>query len=188
MEASHPVKKENQRVRLTKRLLQENLIGLLMEKSIYQISISELCDAAGINRTTFYRYYGSQFDLLSEMEGDMIGSLQALLTCQESELSVQTLTRICAYLEENISLCRLLINNNIDPNFSTRLFQLEPVQRSLLNSLQNAFRDEELAYVSAFVTDGGFRLLQRWLNKDDREPPEQIALLMTSLVGSLTRA
>lgn len=181
------MKAENQRVMLTKRLLKENMIDLLMEKDIYQISIRELCDAAGINRTTFYRYYGSQFDLLAEMEDDMINRIKAMLLGRESEVSAQTLTSICAYLEENLNLCRLLINNNIDPEFSSRLFQMEPIQLSLLNRLQNTFGADDLEYVSAFVINGSFRLLQKWLNKDKREPPEKIAILVANLVGSLTR-
>ena len=180
--------KENQRVMLTKRLLKENLIQLLMEKDIYQISIRELCDAAGINRTTFYRYYGSQFDLLGEMENDLIERIKNMLIDQESDVSAQTLTSICAYIEENINLCRLLINNNIDPEFSSRLFQMESIQLGLLNTLQNSFSADDLEYVSAFVINGSFRLIQKWLNKDDREPPEKIATLVVNLVGSLTRA
>lgn len=181
------MKRENQRVMLTKRLLKDNLIRLLTERDIYQISIRELCDAAEINRSTFYRYYGSQFDLLREMESDMLGRINAMLQDRESKESALTLTSICAYLEENISLCRLLINNNIDPEFSNRLFQMEPIQRSLLNALQNAYRADELPFVSTFVTNGCFRLIQKWINQDDREPPEKIALLVTNLVNALTR-
>ena len=39
----------NQRIRLTIQLLEEALLKLLQEKTIYDISIKELCDVAGIN-------------------------------------------------------------------------------------------------------------------------------------------
>lgn len=182
------MKRENQRVMLTKRLLKDNLIALLMEKDIYQISIRELCEAAGINRTTFYRYYGSQFDLLGEMESDLLDRINMMLMDMDSQTPAQTLAKICAYLEENINLCRLLINNNVDPEFSTNLFQMEPVQRGILNTLQDAFAAEELAYVSTFVTNGCFRMLQRWINKDERESPEEIASIISNLVGIITGA
>ena len=41
---------------LTKRLIREALLELLKTKSIQKISVRELCDAAGINRTTFYNH------------------------------------------------------------------------------------------------------------------------------------
>ena len=50
-------KNENQRIKLTKRLLKESLLKLLTEKNIKKISVSELCQTAGINRSTFYNHY-----------------------------------------------------------------------------------------------------------------------------------
>ena len=57
---------ENQRIRLSKAMLKAGLLTLLKEKPLNQISIYELCAASQINRTTFYKYYGSQTDLLKE--------------------------------------------------------------------------------------------------------------------------
>lgn len=68
-------KKEDRRIAMTKRLLKAALIELLKEQDIYHISIRELCERADVNRTTFYKYYGSQFDLLTDMEKDMLGLL-----------------------------------------------------------------------------------------------------------------
>ena len=68
--------KVNQRVMLSKRLLKESLIRQLKEESIYKISVRELCEQAGINRTTFYKYYGSPFDLLKDIEDDLLRSVQ----------------------------------------------------------------------------------------------------------------
>ena len=47
--------KDNQRVRLTKRLLQDSLIELMKTKTIYKISIKEICELAEVNRSTFYK-------------------------------------------------------------------------------------------------------------------------------------
>ena len=61
-------KKENRRVTMTKQLLKDALVSLLEKNDIYNISIRELCEVADVNRSTFYKYYGSQFDLLADME------------------------------------------------------------------------------------------------------------------------
>ena len=66
-------KKEDRRVRVTKRMLKDALIELLKTKDIYHISIRELCETADVNRTTFYKYYGNQFDLLADMEDAGVG-------------------------------------------------------------------------------------------------------------------
>lgn len=49
--------KDDQRVTLTKRLLQEGLLRLLETKEIDKINVTELCRESGINRATFYRHY-----------------------------------------------------------------------------------------------------------------------------------
>ena len=70
-------KKENQRIMLTKRLLQTAFLKLLKVKPIHAISIRELCLEAGINRTTFYYHYGSQYDLLEDISRRFLASISS---------------------------------------------------------------------------------------------------------------
>ena len=173
---------ENQRVMLTKRLLKESLIGLLAEKSIYQVSIRELCESAGINRSTFYKYYGSQFDLLKDMERDMLEHIIKTLTPRGDLISLQTLVCVLEYFEENIQLSRLLINNNVDPDFPRKLFQLEPIQEGLLGILRTQFDQNDLEYAFTYVSYGCYHMMSRWINKERREPIEKIACLLLEIV------
>ena len=64
-------RKENQRITLTKKLLQEGLLRLLETKRLDKISVTELCREAGINRATFYNHYDSPQGLLTELEQKM---------------------------------------------------------------------------------------------------------------------
>ena len=57
-------RKEDRRVTMTKRMMKDAFIEMLKETDIYHISVRELCQRADVNRTTFYKYYGNQFDLL----------------------------------------------------------------------------------------------------------------------------
>ena len=70
---------ENQRVRLSKELLRRSLTELLFEKNIHKISVREICERAQINRTTFYKYYGSQYDLLTDMENQVLEEIAKVL-------------------------------------------------------------------------------------------------------------
>ena len=64
---------DNQRVRLTKRLLKEALISLMQTTPFDRITVKKLCEEAGINRTTFYLHYTDTNKLLTEIEDDLIG-------------------------------------------------------------------------------------------------------------------
>lgn len=69
------VMKEDKRKRLSVELLKRALIELLLKKDISKISIKELCETAGINRSTFYTYYDTQYFLLEEIEDEVLNEL-----------------------------------------------------------------------------------------------------------------
>ncbi len=109
-------KKEDRRVTMTKRMLKDALTEMLRETDIYHVSIRELCQRADINRTTFYKYYGNQFDLLADMENDMLEFLSETIRVYASNQKIIIRT-VCEYLETHLEFARLIINNNVDPLF-----------------------------------------------------------------------
>lgn len=50
----------------TARMMDEALIELLCKKDIQYISVKEICEKAGVNRSTFYLHYETISDLLEE--------------------------------------------------------------------------------------------------------------------------
>ena len=71
--------KNDQRTRLTKMLIRKAFTSLLSQKPIQSISIKELCAQAGINRGTFYAHYLDIYDLLEQMEQEMMADFQEVL-------------------------------------------------------------------------------------------------------------
>lgn len=59
--------KEDQRTTLTRQLLKNALMDLLKDNRLNKITVKEICKKAELNRATFYRYYGSPFDLIDEI-------------------------------------------------------------------------------------------------------------------------
>jgi AcrR family transcriptional regulator len=179
--------KENQRVRLTKRMLRESLIRLMAERSIHKISVREICSEAQINRTTFYKYYGSQYDLLKDMETEVLSQIDSVLGASEDrpKSDLQLLTKIAAYMNDNIDLCRLLINNAVDSEFPEKLLSLPKIQRLLSAQLEAKYDCGELGYIDQFVINGGFSMIKSWINKDNREPPEVIAAILVNVLSRI---
>ncbi|MBO4419536.1 MAG: TetR/AcrR family transcriptional regulator C-terminal domain-containing protein [Oscillospiraceae bacterium] len=166
----------NQRIALTKRLLKNSLTEMLQTQSIYEISIRELCQRAGINRSTFYKYYGSQFDLLSEMEQDLLRSVETTLSAHQ-DYSENIVEQVMEYLEKDIEFVRLLLNSNVDPQFPEKLFSFEPIRRKSLG-LKAGMTEEEYEYYYCFILHGAYEMVHKWINKENREPPAWIASLI----------
>ena len=76
-------KKEDRRVRRTKKLLTQALTQLLQEKQINEITVKELTDLADMNRGTFYLYYKDMFDMLEKIEDGMFEALDAIVSLHE---------------------------------------------------------------------------------------------------------
>lgn len=169
---------------LTKRLIRESLVRLLAVKSIYKISVRELCEDAGINRTTFYKYFGSQYDVLSEIEEEFLSHIQGALLQIPADPACQ-LDTICIYIDNNAELVRLLTDNNVDPDFPGKLFNLPPIRQMLLEKIGGRYDEQELEYVYAFIVNGGYHLLQKWISGEDRKSPVMIAALILDLAGKV---
>lgn len=174
-------KREDRRITMTKRMLKEALIEMLKEKDIYHISIRELCENADVNRTTFYKYYGSQFDLLADMEKDILEFIAKAVRRNEAEPE-KIISSVCNYLEENLEFIRLIINNNVDPTFAHSLFAMDSIKESALKKFSADKSENELEYIYNFLTYGAFRMVCVWLNKEERESPETFAKLINQVM------
>lgn len=174
-------KKTDRRIAMTKRLLKEALIELLKEKDIYHVSIRELCENADINRSTFYKYYGSQFDLLADMENDLLDFISKTVSSNEDDPE-KIVASTCEYLEENLEFARLIINNNVDPVFAQKVFAMDSIQDSAIKKFRGSKTEAELEYIYNFLTYGAFRMVCIWLNKKNRETPGEFARLVSQML------
>lgn len=176
---------ENQRVRISKQMLKDALIELLEKKEFANISVQEICTLAGINRTTFYRHYQNQSDLLHEIEHDILYGIAQRLNGSDSTDNglIQTLI----YLEEQRRKCLILVNNARDIHFAEKIFTLPEIERLLHENLPHTYNDAQIQYIKTFIYNGGYSVIRQWLSAETREPAEDMArtllLLIENFVG-----
>ena len=166
-------KREDRRISMTKRMLKDTLTEMLTEKDIYHISIRELCERADVNRTTFYKHYGNQFDLLDDMESDLLHLIEKTIA-EDKKRSANTVEQLLTFFEKDIEFVRLLLNSNVDPEFPQKLFSLAIVESSVEDMMAN-IEKKEYEYIYRFVLCGAYEMVRLWVNKDDRESPEEMA-------------
>jgi len=172
---------ENQRIRLSKKMLKGALIDLLQDKQLENITIYEICERAQINRTTFYKYYGSQYDLLNDIEADIFKEIEELLSTCDLK-NVDGLTRTLMYFDQERKKCQLLINSTTDKKFGEKMFNLPIIKTLMEKFTQGEYTNEETEYIHTFIYLGGYAIVQRWINLENRESPEEIAELIRKLM------
>ena len=82
-------KKEDRRVRRTKKMLTQALTQLMQEKQIKEITVKELTDLADMNRGTFYLYYRDVYDMLEKLEDSMFEALDSIAALHETDAARQ---------------------------------------------------------------------------------------------------
>lgn len=179
---------ESRRVRMTKRLIQDALVELLRDKPISKVSVSELCALADVNRTTFYKHYTTQDDVLREVGERIAGEIAASAVpgegTQPLPLSAQV-AGICGYLKSHPSESRFLLTH-----FSADDDVIKGLLESRLATGQADFRKTIPGYDNAtkkllgsFVTHGIFSLIRSWLLDEVDKSPEEIGMLATEIAG-----
>lgn len=172
--------KIDQRVEKTKRLLKKSLLELLENRDIKSISIKELCEHAGINRTTFYKHYHTQYDLFEEMESDLLTSIENKFAYHSANApESEQFTQVLSYMKDNKEFCKILMRSDNDFSFETRLMSLPTVIKRVnvpIDSTTHEYTSSQL-----FVMDGAYYAIKRWLLKGCVESPEDMAIMIRSI-------
>ena len=180
-----PEKKEDRRVRRTKKLLTHGLIQLMKEKQVQDITVRELADLVDVNRGTFYLYYRDIFDMLDSIEQELFNQVNQLIAAHKGETvlthTLPVLKELFHLVEENKELCQVLLGQNGDMKFLKKLSDV----------VQDAFRREWLMmkkdevtsdYSYAFGALGFVGLLRTWLERDCVEKADDMAVLSDRMI------
>lgn len=179
---------ENRRVQMTKRLITDAMTELCERgEPVAKISVSELCAIAEVNRSTFYKYYDGPEDLFGEIEEKFFSELSAFMVPNVNADIATGMREMCSYISQNKRIARIVINNNINPNFPEKLFSLPVLQNSarifLTQRFGNSIDEKMLKYIYLFFVYGGYNLMRVWLNGGD-ESYEEIADTIVTLLNS----
>ena len=186
-------KKEDRRVRRTKKLLTQALTQLLQEKQINEITVKELTDLADMNRGTFYLYYKDMFDMLEKIEDGMFEALDAIVSLHEhDDVSQQTkpiLLDLFRFIQDNQEMCRVLLSPHGDMNFLHRLNEV--VREKCLKAWPNIRKEKgeaDFDYHYSFVVFGCAGIIRAWVNRNCSESAEKMAEMAYGMIlrGSLS--
>ena len=176
--------------------MDEALISLLDKKDFEYITIKEICDTAGVNRSTFYLHYENTSDLLKETTRYIIDKHLAYYeidqkrislqfeTCKREELLFITDEYLVPYLKfikDNQRLFKVSIKqfNSFHMNeVYGRMFE------HIFNPILERFHvpEKERAYVMKFYLTGVFAIVMEWLDKNCSDDMETVTRVITDCV------
>lgn len=180
-------KKEDRRVRRTKKMLAQGLTQLMQQKQVKDITVRELADLVDVNRGTFYLYYRDIFDMLEKIETELFERFnQIIASHREGPILSQTqpmLIDLFHFVAENQEICRILLSPNGDMKFLERLSRLveEHLRADWLSSC-DGMSESEFEYRYSFGVLGCVGLVRAWLKHHCAESADSMAVLADTLI------
>lgn len=190
------MKKSESKYFATAAKMDEAFLTLLEKKDFAYITVKEICETAGVNRSTFYLHYETVKDLLDEsvshmneqflayMKQDEEGFVTKLQDCPLSELYLVTpeyLMPYLGYIKENKRLFRTATENAKVLGMSDtygRMF------RHVFTPILERFgvQQNDRAYIMAFYIRGLMGILTEWLEGDCADSMEHVISVIQKCV------
>lgn len=162
------MEKENRKVRYTRMVLKESLIKLMKQKAISRITITEICQEADLNRATFYSHYTDQYDLLKQIEQELVDDINKYLANysfrEKGSVSVQLMEQIFEYIKENSEVCSVLLSENGDKKFQKEVLAI--VKQQCITQWTSKKVNKDVAeYIYDYATSGSLGIIMKWLQE-----------------------
>lgn len=185
------MKKEDQRIKVTKMLIRKALSKLLKEKSFEKISIKELCDLASINRGTFYSHYKDLNDLQNQIYKEFLVSFKGSFDASFKNPNTSTLTTesliasILTYIKEYKDICIIMLHGNNNRVFLASLNEIgKSIVESVYPKLFEIANQNDLDVFYSFVSGGAIKLILEWLDRNCDMDVNELSIKLNLLIKS----
>ena len=184
---SNKLNKSESKYYNTACLMDEALILLLEKKEYSYITIKEICEKAGVNRSTFYLHYETIDDLLSECieyVGNKINkkfsnkviNKQVIKDSGLDDLLLITPEYLLPYLEflkENKAIYKIAYSQ---PNVFKEQYVVNHLHKNIFEPILNRFLvpKNEQKYMMSFYLSGMGALMIEWIKNDCKEDIQTI--------------
>ncbi len=176
--------------------MDEALIALLEVKDLEYITVKQICEKAGVNRSTFYLHYETLADLVNEAMENVNKRFLACFTQNEADfadkirskkledLILITQDYLIPYLQficENKKVYRASFRNPNEMQSNTRYNSLK---KYILEPILKKFEVPEMRwqYYIAYYIEGIAAIIKEWLNNDCQDSAEAIADIIEECV------
>lgn len=163
----------NKRKKESMDKIEKVFIDLLQTRNLNEIRVSDVCKAAGLNRTTFYANYPDIYGLADSIRDRLENDL-ANLYREEIETGVNSndYLKLFRHIKENQIFYRTYFKLGYDNNYRIMTYDTELAKKHF----QNRF----IEYHMEFFKSGLTSIIKMWLQNDCLETPEDMYEIVKS--------
>lgn len=176
--------------------MDEALFSLIEEKDLEFITVKEICEKAGVNRSTFYLHYETIGDLLDECLVYLLRRFQNSFEDEEKrksrnipdaaldELNFITPDYLLPYLNFVKENARFFQTAVLHARLFGSMKMAEKLQNEIFSPVLRRFHypEEIHKYVLLYYLNGIIAIVTEWIRSGLNKPPEQIASIIMKCV------
>ena len=178
-------KKENMGFQKTHQRIQETLMAMIEKKPLRTITVSDLCKAVDINRSTFYAHFTDIYAVLEsiceKLENDLIEKYKTNYVAGTDMLSNDYMIVFFTHVEQNQSFYKAYMSeNNMNILQQSMALLKEEVMEPIFKRMDVSQRIGD--YYFNFFAAGIVTILRQWLNDGCPESPGEIVEIINSVL------
>ena len=163
----------NKRRKNSQEKIERAFVHFLQTKEINEISVTDICKEAKLNRSTFYANYLDVYDLaekiVKKIENDVFMLYQEE---RETKNNTNDFLKLFRHIKENQIFYKTYFKLNRDKHFI--------IQQYDTNLSKLMYEDKFIDYHIEFFMAGLNAIVKKWLNNDCKESPEEIEHILKS--------
>lgn len=166
--------KNNRRRRASMERIEQAFLSLLQTRELHQIRVGELCQLAGVNRSTFYANYADLYALADTIRTRLEDQVAALY---EEEVTQGFHSHNYLKLFRHIAENPLFYQTYFKLGYDEQQYNLWRYDTALAEKyFENRFVDYHLAFFKSGLT----KIIKLWLQNGCRETPEEMFEIVQS--------
>ena len=182
---SDKVKTVDRRVIRTKKAIREAFAKLLTEKDINDITISDIAELADINRKTFYNYYDGIYQVVDEIENEIIGRFDAVLGEVDFRRDMENpyiiFEKLAAVINMDMDFYVQLLQMRGSQSLVTKIVEMLKQKTKALLIEQVNFDEQKVDIMLNYAFSGMIAVYQNWLSTDRRQSIEEISGIVSTM-------
>ena len=181
-------KKTDRRIVRTKKAIKNAFAELLTEKDINDITVSDIAEYADVNRKTFYNYYAGVFEVVDEIENDIIKRFDKMLAEADIETNIKNpytvFEKLTALINTDMDFFGFLLSMNGNVSLVTKIVDMLKEKSISVMESRTSIEKWQLETVLDYAISGMFSVYQQWFNSDRRQSIEEISALIGAMFFS----
>ena len=172
-------KTPDRRVMRTKRAIKSAFVRLLTEKHINDITVSDIAALADINRKTFYNYYAGVYEVVDEIENEIVSRLDEMLTeidfKNNMDRPYMVFEKLTAAINTDRDFFGYLMQTDMNVSLTAKLIGLLTAKVKAILMQYVKTEEHRIDLMLEFMIPGMVAVYRRWFNSDNREPIEELS-------------